>query len=238
MKRVFSWILAAMVLLMPTAGLCEAVYDEEILFRGLPWMMDMESYIEALSEDVEGGYPYRDETPKMIFSQALRDEQPGDAVYTNGYLRTLYNFRDNFRVAGYEVDWIWVYGLWSIASNGTIIDNVDKTRVFRAEYTFALDEKSPDEVETIWDDLKEKLILVYGEGYIDQSSPNDYEGFRYRRLVWYGQNDTYVMLRGWLGRTENQHPDTINIQYGRSDDNALIQEVCNAKWPDKSTDGL
>lgn len=67
MKRVFTWILAAMVLLMPTAGWCEAVYDEEILFRGLPWLMDMESYIEALSEDVEGGYPYRDETPKMIF---------------------------------------------------------------------------------------------------------------------------------------------------------------------------
>ena len=231
--------IAIFLILALLAGMmgCAAAYDGEIVFQEIPWGTDRE---EALSLLLGKGY-IPDEYMEMIGADELAAyfvyEQGGSYLgknrsgislhSENDVQRVLYTllFRNPFdnvlvkKIAGYSVDEI----------NLCFADN----RTESALIAVYLQIQSMENYEVFFDDLKEKLVKVYGKA--ETGKATGVTGKNITFCAWEGDQDTCVWLFADMG--------VVQLVYGTLNARNILKEYLTAKPaavtpnPD-DTDGL
>lgn len=240
MKKIAALVLA---LVMLYAGAVAETYDAEILFRNLPWLMDVDSFTaqiaaelsETLSKDAEmlgikavrilnSFVPY--------FENNARHEKT--ALPMSGFNFSIGLFKDGALVAGYPISHISGFALYGV-ENGVVTKDAKGSRVISA--TYAIMRTETTDFEATFVDLKTKLSVLYGDPV--DSWANGKSTSQTDCVRWLGQNDTYVMLSYWHDVSQPLS-GMISIEYGTFRAADLVAAIQNPETTiDKSsTDGL
>ncbi len=88
-------------------------------------------------------------------------------------------------IAGYSLSVVYMYYMYTVENDSIITDN-DQVKLYQAEYLL-----SPTELNTAYDELKEKLSLLYGNGIED----TDKSYLHKIRTTWTADDGTYIQLQ-------------------------------------------
>ena len=212
MKRkivsVFAFVLLSLVF-------CNAFADEsekEILFRGNGWGSSIDEVKSSFPDSVIWISPRPDS------SYSIMDHMIGThKKYFDGevccYVTALSSSLENFKVAGYEVDYIQLRFAYVPSSNGLITDNTNDTALYYAEYRLNCYDS-----ESAFDDIKSKLDDLYGD-----VSVKSYPEYVYTESynTWYGANGTMVTLKSKYSSSGKE----IYIMYGFSGADDLLNKA-------------
>lgn len=183
-KQVLAFVLV-MVLVLPMFSVpAYAEYDEEIMFRNIPWGSNYYEVMEAL-EDV-GIKEWGAEKPLTRLnieasknamwisheSESVEPEKLGFCICVDGKKMPV------FTVAGFEVSEITLYFAYTFAEDGTLLLDREHTALYAASYAFR---KNTSQVSS---SLLLKLRALYGKQDAHKSDTNGYKN------AWYGKNGT------------------------------------------------
>ncbi len=248
MKRI---ILCCLVYVMVT-GLIGTAYGDEILFRGLPWGANIDEFKQSINaatwgaEDSEvtlvSWEEYKKDTDRLIVDLS------GIGGLPTGWSYSEYHFEQEspIKVAGYNV--LAVAGYFMYGTDGdTVLRDSHSSRLYLAEYLFnVLDANGT------FDDLKSKLISLYGEGktaYFEGSAYNSetWEQIKYpiEQFEIKGDNGTGLILEK---ATYNGETVYLLLSYGIERSGDEIKELERIVYQEKldlernnrtnNTDGL
>ena len=183
-------------------------YDEEILFRDVPWGTNYTKVDEILGELnlwALSGEAYRTFSTDEII---LGDYQGIDFEY--GDINIIANAsNDEIDVAGYKAKDIVLYFSY-MPVDGVLTKEDEDSALYGAQYKF--DTQNLDEMSS---DLVSKLTLLYGEPSKTTQKTDIYLN-RYTYTYWFGEKDTVIVLK-----TQNTEDDTTGLY----DDEIIISYV-------------
>lgn len=195
MKRTIAFVL--MVVMIAVLS-CSALADE-ITFRNIPWGCTAAEFLKEMKVDLRVIDSSRLEYwSKWNFSGWSSSQI---TEYETGF--HLYEWGEddiNLKVAGYNVLEIEAHFIYSETEDGHLDRNTNAGRFQKVSYTFKF-----EDVESAYQDLKEKLTKVYGEGSVENESS----------FLWTGDNNTQVRLV-WSNDPNNDY-HFISIRYGKAD---------------------
>ena len=233
MKKFVSIVLVMMLIL--TASSCFAdTHESPILFRNAKWGSNYSTVLSLLPEGVKMYSPKVSEywrlTDDRMFDESSWDYYKAEL---GCYAYSKSSSMKNVKVAGYEVDTIYLYFLYEVGADGLLIKDDTHTSLMYAYYK--LEPKDPD---AVYADLVAKLTSLYGDVDLHQQrSPY----ITYEQNLWYGADGTMVSL------VKEDYPSGshyIYIKYGVSGadeqikaayDAVVLEETKNAA---SDTDGL
>ena len=204
----------------------EKLTDSEILFRGIPWGISATQYVEMLKEqginsstsNVWNCYSW-EFTPTG--GELKASNSMSDAGYTCS-ARDVDVKVGGFNISSIESDFLYTYDAHNVYTEE------DKSSFYRAIYYFdVIDSASTFEV------LKGKLSSLYGEGVSERTSTGYWStGGNFHEYsewtVWYGQNDTGVVLwRNYqiLDSDGSVQKDSVRLQYGKTNSLIVMAEL-------------
>lgn len=190
--------------------------DNEIFFRDVPWGS---TYSEVKSK------LYEFDWYEMYFDY-MKTHSVGDIIYgdykgidfiNGGFNMTALPFSNKeINVAGYTTSDINLYFVFPITENGLEIIE-DDAIFYGATYEF-----EPQDYESMYDDLREKLTSLYGEP-IKEDKETDWLGIEETCTVWEGTNDVLVSLRGEdVENEEELWEDSLTINYAWKEGDNLL----------------
>ena len=202
LKRIVAFLLS-MLLIVPVAS---ADTDKEIVFHGIPWGIDVNTLVNHLKErkipvtssDIDAGREMR-----FWGSQFLSITE--DHFDSSGYVIPIWDYDDRIRIAGYPVRNIDLYACYGIV-DGEISFDADDSEFLFCSILFGVGD---DMIAGVYSDLLEKLKNLYGD-----CSKNTYT-----YAVWYGANNTAVMLY------RDDEYEYVSLYYGKTDSKQTLQEV-------------
>ena len=178
MRKFFCFLLA-LTLFSPAAF---ADTDSEIVFHGIPWGIGIDELTEQLNQrDIPTDGINAGADMKFWDYQFLSITE--DHVDSTGFYMYFYDYDDKVKIAGYPVLSMYLYSHYGIA-DGKISLDANYSEYYLATIRFAA---SDEMVVGMYSDLLTKLTKLYGscaEGTTKE----------YTHAVWYGANDTAVML--------------------------------------------
>lgn len=210
MKRV-------VLLLLIVCTLCSGAFAAEILFRDIPWGSNIPYVEEALGDCVSYHY---DGAVLNTWEEILNNE----LVYNRnqgGWYGT-YVHMDALKVGGYDVDHIdvqYIYGL--DLEGGKSLRAENEAELLSAEYTFDVSGTG-----AAYNDLKQKLTGLYGEGHEYPNFPTLFFD-RAEATVWYGENNAVAFLKHEVAPDRNDYPlaSNLSLLYMRTDYDKTILEL-------------
>ena len=217
MKKILAFMLT--IMLVASFGVCLAdTHDSAILFRNANWGAAYSEVLEKLPEGVKMYAPKVSEYWRLTADRMFDDSSWDYYKAELGcYSYSKSSSMKNVKVAGYDVDTIYLYFLYTIDSNGLLVKDDDHTSLIYAYYK--LEPKDPDAVYT---DLVSKLTSLYGDVDLHQKkSPYT----TYEQNLWYGADGTQVSL------VKEDYPSGshyIYIKYGFSGADEQIAAAYNA----------
>lgn len=220
MKKLFAFILALTIIC--TNAL--AVYDGEILFRGIPWMCSIDEAVEQFTSDVQGldGDIFED------FSQSSWNFDDGVRSDVGFCYHDIF-IDDTFLVGGHSVGSVNLYALYD-CTNGEINKDKSASKYYRARYNFRNRDKNGN--DKIYSDLRARLTDLYGKP--DTLNENE--------IVWLGKNGTAVRLdRKIYIVLDSVHDTGVTLEYGFVNDDEMISELIAVEVKNDTTgayDGL
>ncbi len=199
----------------------------EILFRDIPWGS---SYKEATSRIAVKFWT----KPHDDYASTVKSGLMGghDLAYKY-YIRCRSDGEPNLSVAGYPVEKIRLWFVYTPDSNGHLTKSENDTALYLAEYQI-----KPKDINAVEKDLIEKLSSVYGD--VDEQAS---EGtvIKEDHYLWYGSNNAVCVL---TARRSNSST-TIDITYGWLDGDEYLQRAYEALAAEEAesmgngnTDGL
>ena len=203
---------------------CFADTDKDIQFRNLQWGMNIDEVKNSLSN--LGSWMEND-------GYALNPWEAEDVIiYTNrsdnGWLCQCYNTRE-LKVAGYQVNSIYLFFCYGLSNETVALKNREDSELYMAGY-----ELSVKDYEGTYEDLKQKMSGIYGEGiesveygggaYV--ASNNEWTRYNTttKTIEWKGENNTAVRLVGSWDDMETRSASSsgVSIMYGcKNFDNKL-----------------
>lgn len=225
----------------PVAG-----YAEEITFRDTQWGMSPDAFRElmaniGLSGRVREGDAWSVELDYEKCGFYYMHQLDGHAYY---YAVS----PDNMTVAGFKVKEICAYFMETFDDEEVYTDQAN-TALYKAYYNFGDIMDYPATYEM----LKVKLNSIYGigESYSAQANLGSDRTQYQNTTVWYGANDTMVILLDYHVMYDNGtlytgYVPMIRIYYGKSNsvqmlkdlENAILREQMEEALSDDSNDGL
>ena len=178
MKRIVAFLLS-MLLLVPIAS---ADTDKEIVFHGIPWGIGLDELSTQLKQrdiptnGIETG-------ADMHFWDYQFLSVTEDHVDSTGFYMYFVDYDDTVKIAGYPVRSMYFYSHYGV-TDGKISLDANDSEYYLVNISFAA---SDEMVAGIYSDILNKLTKLYGSS--TESAPG-----RYTQAVWYGANDTAVML--------------------------------------------
>ena len=218
--KLFRVLLSSLLMVALCVSLfsaAEAEYDDEILFRGLPWGI---SYTEA-SRTLEGEKFY--EYPPFLVPDDLHSLVDWFPDIHVRWLTSHVKFNDSYtkiNVAGYDLDELNLFFARTPDENGRIREIKANTALYAAEYKIDFPGKDFDKVVA---DLKQKLSDVYGKVYTTHKEDSGYwssETSIY--YIWKGKNETYACLC-----THDKVFPEISIIYASREQEKKVKEADN-----------
>ena len=218
MKRIlFVFLLISLVFAQSTV----MAEDEEILFRGVEWYCDIETFITRVVDEIPGRYKIKPDARIMH-----------EVYWSSGYIASSnkagYSFEltpnPDCYIGGHLIKKITAYALYGI-SDGVIVTEEDSSRFVMAKYEFVVNNQN---VKNVYDDLCSKMCEIYGQPYSTSEVMEMY-------AVWHGANETGVYLVG--------SNNFLHLCYGKTDSYEDISQILKIKNEElvsdqSSTDGL
>lgn len=174
--------------------------DTNIVFRDLMWG---DSY-----SDVKSKYPgLSDYGSKASFARTALSWAGGalEKQFINDELTVSYGCYGDYMVAGYNVSSMQMLFAYTITT--PIQRDENNAVLIGAQYRIA-QLADPDGVAN---DLIDKLIAVYGE-YAAITTSQTLGGYDLHYYFWYGENDTFIVLKEMNGGTADSNE--VDIYYG------------------------
>lgn len=218
MKKIIALVVALSCLCVST-GLADIgagiKKKDEIKYLGISWLSDINSVVQNASEYLEideGDFTFYTGSTISAMSKWGNSDTP---MEDSGFCAVYSCDAGNVNIAGHKVKEIDLYGLYGI-SDDEISRDINDSRFCKAEYVFGIEDN--DNVDLVYADLCDKLKQLYGES----STPLIQMGGETN--VWYGDNDTVVMLDyvrpGFVGTG-------LYIYYARTDIEEMQTEIYN-----------
>ena len=241
MKRILCLIIA-IACIWAVAYAEMSIYDEDILFRDLPWNLDAVTFWETVQEDIGSSLNSGTMADIWLTEQAVVEkktityfdaEQDGYIWFAGAGDLPCYEIYvsvdDDVRVGGYPVNSVTASAIPTVYE-GVASSTPDKSVVVNCDYYMDIERMTDPSAACA--DLVSKLESLYGA----VSQVESWGG--QTNYLWYGANDTYAMLvhvTNDAGAT-----NYMSINYGRTNVKELLDVV---KHPEStidnsSTDGL
>lgn len=212
-----------------TASLIPAeTYNGEILFRGIAWGTNVDT---AKSSLIGSGFfsgKCEVESEARLIPWSL-DPEDADSYWESGYRLYQYTFADEAKVAGYSVDSVNLYFMYS--HNGS---KSNKETSAAELYLVSMELETAD-YDLAYADLLNKLSSLYGTatessdvtGY--WSTGGDYHQYDWW-ASWYGSNDTAVLLHMTYDITDEDQKtkgEELKLYYGKTNSEARLVSLSN-----------
>lgn len=204
------------------------ISEKEIIFRDIAW----ESSFSDVSEKLVdwnlwnlSGEAYRTCSVDEIMLgdyKGIDFEYRGINVVSNAYNKEQ-------EVAGYTTEEITLYFSYLPVDGYLTYDEKD-TALYGAQYKF-----EPVNLQDTYDDLKQKLIDIYGEP-AKVTEDIDLWKNKYTYTYWYGKNDTELVLRSLNSKndTTDLYNDEIYITFAWRNGDVLLKNASDAVKKEKS----
>ncbi len=218
MKRVVA-LLAVVVMI---TGSISVACAEEILFRGVPWLLSVQDAKTAIESGLTKDYP----TGEFEVATWKRWTNADEAeCVDNVPIYTLYyEGKRYYQVADYNVAAVTLKFVPN-ATDGTYSDvNFDDYALYEAFYRF--DQDTIHSGTRIYNELKAKLTTLYGEpagDYVEEPIRSAFFTFDGKGCYWEGDNDTFLELR----YTKALSRENVYLTYSYSNE-SFFQEKQNA----------
>lgn len=198
------------------------IADVEITFKDIPWGTTFSEADSMLSQlnlwniSGEGFKQYSVDDILIGDYKGIDFEYSGINVISNA-------FNKEQTVAGYTTSDITLYFVF-IPVNGYLTYVEDDAILYGAQYEF-----EPTDLARMYEDLKGKLVSLYGDPY-KTSEDSDIFGNKYTYTYWRGVNDTELVLRSLDSSkdTTNIYDDKIYISYAWRRGDTLLKNASNA----------
>lgn len=106
--------------------------------------------------------------------------------------------------------------------NGELVKTKQNAALYGARYSFS-DAANVDAMEK---DLVSKLSELYGQPTNEESSDN-WNGYKYKSIYWYGTNDTVLCLRTTRATVGNEKDNVVSIAYAWQKGDDLLKAANN-----------
>ena len=192
----------------------------KILFRGIPWGNDIDTVENTLSS-----FTYHEYEQKLLSFDGYRPYSSEKSEYVNGLVVSFEPKEVDFNVGGYKCKSFSCYFAYGLSADGIVSKERKDTRFYMGVYRLDV-----VDVETAYEILKDKLTGLYGEGiyddgYIDRIAGTIYDEYA---TVWYGIEDTAVMICAQVEKGDNTSNNKLEIIYGLYDSNLMLEELDRA----------
>lgn len=229
--------LVALILTVVLAMACipaSAVTSDVIWFRYTPYgeRLDSNNLQQYLIADGVPWFPAEDIPPYdnskiypvmgiVIGSTALDAEKNTDGYYDGiGVKYTI--IRDDYpEIAGYKTSAVNYYAVLSV-NNGELVTDLREDKFYTGQYVF----DNPDDINAMFDDLKGKLMELYGEA--DETKEPVETPAEDKHVFWYGADETGVALSIKCADENGAELNQITITYFWLGADALLEEAHNA----------
>ena len=193
----------------------------EILFRGLPWGINLPEAEEKLGWSIWGMAGEYMKT-YSIDDIVLGDYEGIRFEYSDINIIGNVNTKD-ISVAGYPTSDVVLYFAY-VPKGGIVTHEEADSALYGARYEF-----EPKNHEAMFKDLKEKLTSQYGEP-TKTSNRSDYMGNKYNYVFWLGANDTEVVLCDMEATKDSSiYKDEVKICYIWLKGDEMLQTACDAE---------
>lgn len=232
MKKTIIMIIVAILLINCGEAFADE-YEKPILFRDAEWGIsypEVQAYLPdgvriSSTRTSEYWHPMKD----VMYNENGDYYKAELGCYS--YVQS--SSKTDLKVAGYDVENIYLYFLYDIGQNGMLIKDDDHTSLIYAYYKL-----EPKDPEAVYSDLVTKLTSLYGDVDLHQK---DSPYISYEQNLWYGANGTMVSV---VKESYPSGSDYIYIKYGISSADEQIAAAYNAVVLEEtqnaasSTDGL
>lgn len=243
MKRIIAVVLCLLML-------CSTASAEEILFRDLPWLRSIDEVFSELgifdaetTETTAENWKWLfDSWNNQIngFGTLVLDDW---AIYDDaGFCFHPYMVCPFEDVAGYKLTYVelqFMYGM----ENGEVFRDKEHAQFISGKYTLR-----PDDYQSAYDDLREKLIWLYGKPIREESGKFGWDNKgRKHYSLWEGDNGTSLLLYVKYRTDDNSMASCdLTIEYAKTDvveQLEFLQEYYEArqrdeKYNSENTSGL
>lgn len=221
-KKVFVSLCFALSLC--TTAPVFAQTDSEILFRDVPWGTSFTDTENILSDFDWYGLSF--ESMKTFPVQEVLTDDAGDTdIFTNGGINmTAQPFSNKeVEVAGYTTSDLEMFFAYT-SVDGIMQEDDSQTALYGARYEF-----EPQNLQSMYEDIKNKLTSLYGEPD-DVTSDKNWLGIKHTYTWWYGANDSIVVLRGADASedTTDLYDDELWISYAWKKGDELLKAIDDA----------
>ncbi len=205
------------------------VYDEEILFRNIPWGVNVDDEKSALQSTGFFTGKCDTETSARLVPWSL-DPEDADSYWDSGIRLYQYSFSEDVKVAGYNVGTVNLYFMYQH-------DGVSVNRDSRASelYKVSMELETAD-YDLAYADLVNKLSSLYGNatetsdvaGYC--STDGNYHQYNWW-ASWYGKDNTAVLLHLTYDITDEDNKmkgQEITLYYGKTNSEIELISLSNA----------
>lgn len=208
------------------------IYPSPILFRGAEWGATSSEVAKVLPEDFNA---YEWDISEYWYStdEWMYRENKYEYKGKLGYYETSLGSLENMKVAGYDIENVYIYYTYSVGEDGLLVRDIDHSALIYAYYK--IEPKDPD---AVYNDLISKLTSLYGDIDLHQAEK---PYIAYEQNLWYGADGTMVSLVREDYPSGNHY---IYIKYGFSGADQLLADAYEAAVYEESlfaasnTDGL
>lgn len=206
----------------------KTIQSAEIIFKDISWgtsFQEIDEKLEAWDLWNISGENYKECSVDEIL---LGDYKGIDFEY-NGINVISNAFNGEQEVAGYTTSEITLYFSY-LPVEGYLTYEEKDTALYGAQYKF-----EPVNLQDMYEDLKQKLINIYGEPS-KQTEDVDLWKNKYTYTYWYGANDTELVMRSLNSEndTTDLYEDEIYITYAWRNGDNLLKNASNAVKKEKS----
>lgn len=242
MKRFITIILTVTMIISITSF----AYAEEILFRNLTWGCNPDEFKKSL----ESNNVYTEDHTQLPRWEDIKKDQYIDSVNMmlyiwnanpTGHIINLYGLQDTgIKVSSYNVSFVEGYFRYGISDDGHVLEDLSDSELYLAKYEIEASNKAE-----AYDDLKSKLIQLYGTGnevadnysgtlYSSDGTRSDLDSGITRYFI-QGSNNAWVLLEK---KTDNGECTTLLLIYADGDADAKLDLVVEAQANQEKLNGV
>ena len=222
-----------------------------ILFRDIPWFSNVPFTLTAL------GVYDKDEVDQaegLDYNNAFVVGQPtsyGFGAFRLDNWKTYKNvccaagpakYSIKWDVAGYETSMVYLYFMFAV-EDGTVTTDKNKAQFISGIYNL-----KADDYPAAYDDLRDKLIWLYGDPAVESEKPHDISEVRREKYAqWNDKNGASVLLYvKYFTDDRSKYEYELSIEYAKTDIATSLEEVeklqenevRDQKYNEKNTNGL
>ena len=190
MKKTISLLLVLCCLISAIPFCASAEYDDEILFRDIPWGLSYQETIDSVTKSIKesGGYVSWSELESRNYTSIGHLSQGSIDLGDYETIGKVYSTGINLKIANHQVERINLYFVYEFDGK-KLLQNKEHAFFYMATYTIKNESgKDPYEERLLFEDLLKELYGDYDDSGVEGLSP------QYIYRYFWGDNDTELVF--------------------------------------------